>query len=307
LVAALLASAVFLGSYWYVRNAVLFGNPFFPTPFHLFGAEVFAGSDDGGQQGSFQLASMLENLGDFARERIFDSAEPYHPDLPAIAGWGWALFSVGLPSLAYAALASADVRRLLASFVVSLVVLFGFVSHDDWNCRFATWLAALPALGVALALDRLRDDLVRGAIVALATAGLALNYANSWTLGVFGRGEWKRMWELPVEERSTIACGVAVSPTYGLAFARIAPDEVLAVCMWNGEGSSYALYGADLSRRICHVRLEGEAEVRASMRRAGARRVFVPNPAGTVPDALQLALRSGWLKRVEGDLYAIQD
>ena len=123
----LLTTALILGVYWYVRNYWLFDNPFYPADFRLFGQLIFGDGQGGAQQGSFRWESLLRNFLDLAGKKIFDPFGPYDPDVENKSGWGWFVFSCGIPALVFAVMKRTEFRWLIAGFLLSLACLFGMV------------------------------------------------------------------------------------------------------------------------------------------------------------------------------------
>ena len=87
-----LAAGLLLGTFWYIRNWALTGNPFFPYGVTVGSAEVLP---SGGKVALLNLDQFLSNLSDFV-ERFGDKQQRISPDLPYTTGWGWAAYGLGV-------------------------------------------------------------------------------------------------------------------------------------------------------------------------------------------------------------------
>ena len=63
-----------------MRNALVFGNPFYPTDFRLFGQLICGTGTGQSQQGTFSLLGLGQNLSTLLGEKIFDRWWPFHAD-----------------------------------------------------------------------------------------------------------------------------------------------------------------------------------------------------------------------------------
>ncbi len=294
-----------LATYWYLRNLAVHGNPFYPTSFQLFGRSITGVGGNADQLGTVSGTAFFLNFKILLTEKIFDSLDEFTVSLNGITGWGWFVFAIGLPLLAYGVARDHRVRWLAAGALVSLGCLFATVSPDPWNMRFALWLPAFPAITYVLMVPTLRIAAVRWAFHALATLCLALNFAGSLDTGRFSPAVWRSMAELPVLERSTASLGYLIGGSYGGALSAVPPGETLGYNV-GSNGWIYPLYGADFRQRICFVRIVN-ADVKEEMKRCGVRLLFVsrtfPHEMPPVEDELQ---RNGLAKIREG-LFYLQD
>jgi hypothetical protein len=86
-----LAAALFLGLFWYARNWILKGNPFFPYGVSVGSAQVVEAAD---RTTRFDPTNFLENVISFA-QRFGDKQQRITPDLPNTTGWGWVAYGLG--------------------------------------------------------------------------------------------------------------------------------------------------------------------------------------------------------------------
>ena len=88
----LVVFSLFLGSYWYIRNWIVFANPFHPTDFRI-GAHLIFGTGDAvqfgpGQRGSASLTGMWENLRSLVTVKNFDKSGAYSSHLSDMSWMG---------------------------------------------------------------------------------------------------------------------------------------------------------------------------------------------------------------------------
>ncbi len=298
----LMACGGLLAGYWYLRNLVVFGNPFHPTDFYLFGKLVFGTGAGYGQQGTFSLASLTQNLSELFGTRIFDADGRFSAALTLMSGWGWFSFCCGWSTLLVGLAISKRLRWVAAAFCVSLVSLLAWVSPDPWNLRFALWFPALFVLSFGLVVSRLRHAPVRRAFCVLAALCVGLNFVGTLGSGRLGPDHWQAMAGLPVLERSTAALGYLIGPSYRRALETVPPEETLGYHL-HGNGWIYPLYGADFSRRLRYVPIVPGGDVGDAMQRRGVRVLFVADPAPVIQREIAGAVASGSLRQIGAGLY----
>ncbi len=280
--AAALANVV--GAFWYVRNAVWFGNPFYPL-----GEPNF--EDPTPVQFGPNLVSLWGNLRDLLNIRISDAAAPYSANGDHQAAWGILAFAVGsLGALEFLG-ASRPFRRLALGFGVSLSCLLLFSLNDPWCLKYVFFFPALLILGAvhgAVELPTLRPVLAAG--LALCFFGTFLSY------DLRGSDVW-RLWERPFLTRS------AAIFDYGRLQGR---DPEGPVAYFGGPlGATYLLYRPDYSRQVFYPRIERETDLRAQM--GGAAELFAPRPTPVQRRLLEEAVRAGRLAPVLGVWYRVPD
>lgn len=279
LAAGLLSVAGLLAGYWFLRNALVFGNPFYPAEPRLFGDYLF-GSAEGGRERQgvvFSAEALLRNLQDVLTVRIFDR-NAFHFSQTDMTSWGWFAFVCGWPALAAGLLGSPRLRWLAAVFGVSLLGLLSSVVSDPWYMRFAQWFPALFSLAFCLVLSRLRWRLARIGLWTLASACLSLNFIGSLDIGGLAPDTWQRMARLPVAERSSATLGLFFGPRFHLVVQRVPSAEPIGYNT-NYNGFVYPLYDADYSRDVRYVPLTAESPVAATLRDLGVRWLFVSLPS----------------------------
>ena len=313
LVAGLLLLAVLLGGYWYLRNAVVFGNPFYPAEPRMFGLRLFESTavsgpspSESGRQGVFLDGEALgENLEALVTTRIFDP-EPFNFSLKDMSGWGWLVFVCGWPALLVGLFVSRPLRLLVAAFGVSLLVLLSSVVPDPWNLRFALWFPALPILAFVVMVSRLRVRVLRTALVLVGLACTLLNAAGTLDMGRLPPWMWIRMAHFPVAERSTAALGLFIGRSYFDALETLPPGEPIGYNT-HYNGWIYPLYGADLSHPLRYVPIGPGTDVAAALAAREVRYLFVSNPPPAARVGLERAVAGGVLRPIGEGLYAVAE
>ncbi len=238
--------ALGMASYWYLRNWVLFNNPFHPTDFKLFGRLVFGEGHGSGQQGGFRLASAVETLRQLWSRRLLDPG-PFSPDVGSMSGWGWFSYAVGIPSVVLAC-RRREFAGLALMFGVAGVLLLAFVDADPWNMRFMQWFPALFGIGFAVALDLVRLSPVRNGMKWLAATCLVLNVLGSLNNGWLSLEDWRYHVRTPWRER-------AVATGYEKAWRQVPAGQKLGYFMAPND-PVYLVRGPGLQREAVFLRVD---------------------------------------------------
>jgi hypothetical protein len=182
---AVVAIAVFVGTYWYMVNAYEFYNPFYPIPVGR-GGKVKA-TPGVGQTVTFPMPrEMLRNMRDIFGPRLLQTGKPIDYNLGGSNGWGWTATLLGIPALAWVLLRRPGWRLPASCFAVSVCATLMLVEHDVWNARFVMWLPALFACGLGVCvLEAPQQDGWR--MMGMLWGAAVLILATWWHLK-FGRG-----------------------------------------------------------------------------------------------------------------------
>jgi hypothetical protein len=295
----IISASCLLGAYWYLRNMAQFNNPFYPADFRIFGRIVTGTGHGGGQQGSFSICSMVENLKSLSTFKIFDPSLSYNPDLENMAGWGWFVFAVGLPFSVVALFMSKNFTVLWVSFVVSLLCLAAFVTPDPWNTRFMTWFPALFAVATACCLGRIRQIPIREGLYGLVVIGGSLNYVGTISSGYMSIQEWRNMICTPVWSRS-------MRPANLITLGEKVPAKEILGYISHSNGRIYQLYHPDYSRRIRYMS-PGNGAISAKMRDSGVRYLLAFDMDGDWKSICAAEVKSGQLMDMGEGLYRLAD
>ncbi len=300
---AFASAALLLGSYWYARNWIRFGNPFYPTSVHII--STAAGTAEGSQQGAFSLASAAANWHMLCTKKIYDLGLPYNPDLPSMTGWGWFVFSCGAGCLLWSIFVNQHFRWAALSFLTSLFLLFGWVTPDLWNMRFAQWFPALAALafGVTIQHQKMLPS-ARVAMIFIAFVTTALNGLSILGNGYARPEEWIAFMEMPVSQRALRLGGIVKQRSID---ERIPAGETV-LFIAEGDDAFYPLYGPGFTRRIIYPD-DKQGGMAASMKRYGARYLYFPDHIQKIKIKNMLAddLAAKKIESLGRDIYRLTD
>jgi len=302
----LLISSGLLGLYWYIRNWVMFDNPFHPVDFSIFGHLIFGTGNPRGlfgptQQGHASLSVMWLNLRTFLTDKIFDHRSQMDTNISHMSGWGWFSFVCGLPALFFALLRGKGFRLLSVAFLLSFLSLLACVEPDPWYMRFALWFPALFALSFVALLRYLDSKLLKILIIALAVFCSLLNFVAMLNVGRFSVADFQRMMSTPALERSTANFVHHHGGAYQEALANIPKGETIAYWVSNNDWI-YPLYDSDFSRSLIFVPMK-DMEFITTMRQHNLKYLFV-GPGGK-NELLQKAIQEGILEKIATFLYEL--
>jgi len=308
LILFLIASSLFLGSYWYIRNWVVFANPLHPTDFRI-GDHLIFGTGDAvqfgpGQRGSASLAGMWENLRSLVTVKIFDKSGAYNSSLGDMTGWGWFNFVCGLPALLYALIFVKHLRLIIISFMLSLISLFTFISIDPWYMRFTLWFPIIFALSFVFLIRNISFKCLKALLLSVAMICAMLNWIAVLNVGEISLEDFQKMMSMPTLQRNTAELTHQYDGAYKKALQIIPKDEVIGVCFPNN-GWAYPLYDADFSRYLEYVPID-DMQFTRNMKQKGIHYLFIERIAPEQTQLIQKAVQAGSLKKIEEFLYALK-
>ena len=308
LILFLIVISLFLGSYWYIRNWIVFANPFHPTDFRI-GDHLIFGTGNAvqfgpGQRGSASLAGMLENLRSLVTVKIFDKSGAYNSSLGDMSGWGWFNFVCGLPSLLYALIFVKHLRLVIISFLLSLISLLTFISIDPWYMRFTLWFPIIFALSFAFLIQNLSHKWLKALLLSVAMICAILNWIAILNVGEISLEDFQKMMSMPTLLRSTAELTHQYDGAYKKTLQIIPKEEVIGVCFPNN-GWAYPLYDADFSRYLEYVPIE-DMQFTRNMKQKGIHYLFIERIVPEQTQLIQKSIQSGSLKKIEEFLYALK-
>lgn len=280
----LVLGGVVLTFYWYVRNYIIFDNPFYPADFKLFGHLIFgsgAAPDPGtSAQPSFSVHSMWQNARNLVTYKILDQFRIY-TDLNRITGWGWFNFACGISAVVYGLLFDKRVRFIILCFIISLLSLLGWVFVDDWHGRFLHFFPPVFAIAFGALLIRLRIKWVQAPLVVLAIICSLSNYLAVLNVGVFSKDDLGRLMALPPLERSLVNANINYPWVKGRVYREVlnhVPENEIIGYSLKKNDVIYPLYGSNLSRRLHYLPVSPVSLV-DSMNLHGIRYLYFPRAA----------------------------
>jgi hypothetical protein len=307
-VAVMIAAAVLLGSFWYVRNLWLQGNPFFPYGVSILGQQV---ERPAGETRTLDLPTLAANLASLA-DKLGDKQERITPDLPNTTGWGWVAYGIGVPTLAWAIVRRRDFPPLIVGFLVCGVGLLLSSRTSAWNMRYMIWFPAAFALAAGAAYDGLfRTSRLGRGFAALFTICLALNYVTTVNYNLIKTDHLLAMLARPFADRQAAYLRTHVPYEYENALARVPQTAVLGYNV-HANGFIYPLFRADFSQRLVYIPIEPSqpCEAIAGDMRAAGTRYLVAAPEHTDDAVLARLFQCGEegsvLRELGAGLYVIR-
>lgn len=275
IVVLFLLCGLLLGSYWYIRNWILMGNPFYPYSVDVGGTRVLESGETGFQIG---LSNLLDNLRLFAK-KFGDKQYRITPDLPNTTGWGWVVYGMGITASLWAFITHWKYRIVFSTFILSLLGLFASSLLDPWNMRFAIWFPAILCLGLGLFLNGFwrSDSWVRKTLMALFIFSLSMNVVMTLDYNLISIEEFRNILRIPTWERHAGMLHVHAPEEYESIYEFVPTDVVLGYNV-HANGFVYPLYRADYSQTIVYIPISKQAscgEIASTMEARGTRYVFV--------------------------------
>ena len=309
MVVVLLISGLFLGSYWYLRNWSLTGNPFYP-----YGVSI-GDTPLAPREGvvPVDLENLWRNLKLFA-EKFGDKQNRILPDLPNTTGWGWVVYGMGLPALAWGVIRNRRIRILAVGFSISFLAIMISNRASPWNMRYVVWFPALLCLALAAVFDRFPDELkaAKHGLSFLFVICLALNLAMTVTYNLIPIRTFEEMLSRPVWERDAALLDIYMPDEYFSALEIVGPEERLGYNV-HANGFVYPLYRSDYSQDLVYVPfspVDTCDDIANEMRVRGTRYLMVA-PEHTEDEKILLLQRcaiAGDVIRERGiNLYVIKD
>ncbi|MHC4139248.1 MAG: glycosyltransferase family 39 protein [Planctomycetota bacterium] len=303
----LIIASGLLGLYWYIRNWVVFDNPFHPVDFSIFGHLIFGTGNPrelfgSTQQGHASLSVMWLNLRTFLTDKIFDHHSQMHTDISQMSGWGWFSFACGLPALSFVLLCVKRFRLLSVAFFLSFLSLLACVEPDPWYMRFALWFPAIFALSFVALLQILTSKLFKIPIIALSVFCIMLNFIAMLNVGMFNISDFQKMMSMPALERST--ANFVRRHNSGEALAHIPKGETIAYWVSNNDWI-YPLYDSDFSRSLIFVPMK-DMESITTMKQHNLKYLFVGPGGKNQNELIQKAIQRGVLEEITTFLYALK-
>jgi len=269
-------SSLGVGGTWYVRNWMLYGNPFYPI-----GSRAFV------IQTAPSLESLIRNLRDLVDVRIYDPA-PYSAYMDQSSGWGPVAVGCGLLALLLSVRRSRSFAKAGVCFLVSLLGCLCLVASDDWYLRFVLFFPALLAVAVA---DRIEN--LRGMRPMMIACGCYAFLATFLPYDV-PPDRVAAFWSQGVRLRSA-------APFFN------APDSDGPVgYLADSRGPAYVLYGPDFRREVVYIRASSADQLLEELTRRNARQLYVAKVSGDRRDAVLDAVQRGRLFPLNENLFQVK-
>lgn len=273
-------AAIAVGSYWYLRNLLWYGNPLHPVGVTdpIFGQILV--------QTGPSLSSLGSNLAGLVDSLLYDRNRSLTTVSLETAGWGGLAFSCGAVALIGEMRKDRNLRQAAAAFGVALVCVLLMVLHDPWYARFVMFFPAILCIAAARLAETVRPVavlVVLGAMVAFA-AGLLPGDVRAEQMSTLMRQPWR--------ERSSAEL-----------YEGPPPGDPVGVHI-KGRMRLYFLYAPDLSRRVVYFRIAGSSRLLEEMERQGVRQIYVDRRNQRRKDFDDL-LQQGRLRLLKKNYYGL--
>ena len=309
LVIILLGSALFMGSYWYLRNWIMMGNPFFPYSVDVGGNTVLETEIGGFKLG---LENFINNLKLFVT-KFGDKQHRIAPDLPYTTGWGWTAYGMGIPAAIWALIRRNNYRIVAAGFLLSFLGLMLSSPTSPWNMRYMIWFPAIFALAIGLAFSWLEKGprVVKSWVRGLFIFTLSLDLLMVMNYNLVKASEFGRMLSLPVLERDAALLHVHVPEEYESVIKYVPTNAILGYNV-HANGFVYPLYRADFSQEIVYIPIAPEdscEQIAQAMEVRGTRYLLVApehTSDGIIARLRYCAASETVIRERAGGLYVIK-
>jgi hypothetical protein len=274
---------LFLGAFWYARNAAIYGNPIFPV-----GTEGL--ERDGALLIQFGPSwdSLGENLLDFVNNRLSDRATPAGARLDRIAGWGAVATALGWIGLVFPRHRDRRFWRLAGAYSLALAVVFLLVRHDDYSMRFVLFFPSLLSIAAARLAEEVRPArwVMAAALVVQLAATTFPDDLPLRDVRVLARQPWRTRSAAEFFDLRT---------------------EAGPVAFWGREhGVPYLLYGPDFARSVVYLRPRSSRDIPEQMKKGGAAVLYAPDEGRREAAWIQECLDAGTLRRESGETYRLR-
>jgi hypothetical protein len=251
-----LVAGLFLGGFWYIRNWIVFENPFFPYGIEYGDTLLFKSPRSRGVP--LSLERLPQNLISFA-SKFGDKQGVIIPSLKDTTGWGWFAYVLGLPALLWAFFRRPQIRAISIGFITSLLMLFISSRATPYNMRYAIWAPVVMALAFATLYDwvPIRYRFERFAFGLLLAVCLGLNFILTLNYNRVLIRDFVGILQVPIWQRDAAKLHIYVDPEYEQALDIVSRDDTLGYNL-HEDAFIYPLYRADYSQSVVYVPLTSD-------------------------------------------------
>lgn len=304
-----IGGCLFLGMYWYIRNWVTFGNPFYPLGVKLGDTAFFGAPENAYLYPGFER--LVENLIDFAN-KFGDRQYVIIPALMNTTGWGWFTYILGIPALLWAFIRRPRIRVISLGFVLSLLLFFITSRPTPYNMRYIVWIPVVMALAFAALYEWLPEEFrfERFTFASLLVLCLGFNFLMTLNYNRVLVNDFVGILRIPLWNRDATKLHIYVDPEYEQALDVVPNDEMLGYNLHH-DAFIYPLYRADFSQRIVYIPFSSDntcGDLVEAMEIRGTRWLFAISER-TLPENLtliQTCVEDGYLISSEAGIYALK-
>ncbi len=168
---------IVLGSYWFIKNWVLYGSPVYPMEITVFNITIFKGLY---KKMLDPVPALIENSSYLTRlfHVWMEKVEFYLYD-SRLSGFGPLWTILLLPSLVFAFINSAIKKRYNWLFISLLLILTFAVHPRNWNTRYTIFMVAFGAVSYGFVIDYFGKKTRITGVIALVLAAYTFLTVNS--------------------------------------------------------------------------------------------------------------------------------
>ncbi len=171
-----------MGGYWYIKNWVIYGNPFHPVEITFFNFTIFKGLYRGIEMMEkmnptpevINNLSMLSGLFHVWMEKV-----RYYIYDSKLSGFGPVWFILFLPSIFFSFVYAVKGKRYNFLLISMVLVVTFIIAPRNWNTRYIIFMIGLGALSFGLALDYFEKRQLTIKIIALSLVMYVFLTSNS--------------------------------------------------------------------------------------------------------------------------------
>lgn len=172
-----LLPSILFGSYWYIKNWVLYGNPVYPMEISFANITIFKGLYGGIIDPSPEVLNNLSPLKKLLY--VWEERVKYYLYDSRFSGFGPLWFILFLPGILFSSLLS--IKRKDHNFLfIGIILIVTFILYPrNWNTRYVIFIVGLGALSFGMTLEYFREREFILKILALLLAGYTFLVTNS--------------------------------------------------------------------------------------------------------------------------------
>lgn len=190
-----------MGAFWYIKNWVVYGNPFYPMEITFFNFTLFEGLYGGVEimEEKNPTPEIIKNLSllsglfhvwmEKVRYYIYDSK---------LSGFGPVWFILFLPSIVFSFVYAVKGKRYNFLLISMVLVVTFIIAPRNWDTRYVIFMTGLGALSFGLALDYFKKRQLTIKIIALSLVMYVFLTSNSPSIMP---GKIAEFIKLPVKDR----------------------------------------------------------------------------------------------------------
>ena len=172
-----LLPALLFGSYWYIKNWVLYGNPVYPMEISIADITIFKGLYGGIIDPSPEVLNNLSPLNKLLY--VWEERVKYYLYDSRFSGFGPLWFILFLPGILLSTVLA--IKRKGYNFLfIGIILIVTFILYPrNWNTRYVIFIVGLGALSFGMTLEyfRERENVLK--MLALLLAGYTSLVSNS--------------------------------------------------------------------------------------------------------------------------------